>query len=107
MLSGVSSEMFDLEKCKAREFIIIANVYGKRLNRNGQGHCHKTQFLTELSNCWLKVKYPLIIGGDFNILLFNNEKNEKLNINKIFDMFNRTINTHELKQMKLVGRKFT
>ena len=46
------------------------------------GQCHKTQFFTELSNCCLKVKYPLIIGGDFNILRFGNEKNEKLNTNK-------------------------
>jgi hypothetical protein len=28
MLSA--AEMFDLENCKAREFIIIANVYGKK-----------------------------------------------------------------------------
>ena len=46
------------------------------------GQCHKTQFFTELSNCCLKVKYPLIIGGDFNILRFGNEKNEKLSTNK-------------------------
>jgi len=33
MLSGVRSEMFDPENCKAREFIVIANVYGKKLNK--------------------------------------------------------------------------
>lgn len=65
MLSGVRSDFFDLENFKAREFITIVNVYEKnQLNKSWpQANVIKTRFL-------LKVKYPLVICGGFNILRF-------------------------------------
>ena len=47
---------------------------------------HKVEFLTELSDMCGNITYPYIVGGDFNIIRNEKEKNnksKKRNKNKI------------------------
>ena len=79
----------------------LAIVYGPAHNDK------KDQFLTEISNIYGSSKSPLLIGGDFNILRYSSEKNKKFAGNKISDLFNWVINTHELREVDLIGGKYT
>jgi hypothetical protein len=82
MLSGIRNDRFDVENFETGEFMIIANVFDKSLNKhwslaNVYGLAQdefKDSFLIELSSFCFKAKYPMLIGGDFNILRFSSEK---------------------------------
>ena len=52
-------------------------------------------------------KLPMIIGGDFNILRYSDEKNKTFKNNMWSDLFSRLINTYELRDLQLTGRKYT
>jgi hypothetical protein len=67
----------------------------------------KEKFLTELSNICAKCDLPMIVGGDFNILRFSNEKNKPFCANRYSEMFNWIINSYGLREIALVGGKFT
>ena len=46
-------------------------------------------------------------GGDFNILRYSDEKNKTFKNNMWSDLFSRLINTYELRDLQLTGRKYT
>jgi exonuclease III len=104
MLSGIKIERFDLENFESGDFTIIANIHDKMLNKhlslvNVYGPAQdelKDQFLCELANMCLKCKYPMLIGGDFNILRFSEDKNKNFVQNEFSDTFNRIINLYGL-----------
>ena len=83
MLSGIKMERFDVDSFENSDHIIIANIFDKKLNKhlslaNVYGPAqekHKDLFLCELANMCSKCKYPILIGGDFNILQFSEVKN--------------------------------
>lgn len=49
----------------------------------------------------------MLIGGDFNILRFSEEKNKNFHGNRFTDMFNWIINTYDLRDLLLNGGMFT
>lgn len=67
----------------------------------------REQFLIELAQLCRSNSLPLIIRGDFNILRFSSDKNKNFCPNKWNDMFNHIINTHELRELHLVGGRYT
>ena len=77
------------------------SVYGPPHDDN------KEEFLIELSQICTNQSYPALIGGDFNIIRFSSERNKKFIGNKYSDMFNHIINTYELRELGLLGGKFT
>jgi hypothetical protein len=82
MLSGVRKDKFDVENFDSGNFMIIANIFDKSLKKkwspaNVYGSAQdkfEDSFLAELSSFCFKAKYPMLIGGDFNILRFSSEK---------------------------------
>jgi hypothetical protein len=60
-------KLWDKEKKMIWHFI---NVYGAAQEEN------KVEFLTELAKTIYNCKEPVLIGGDFNIIRFSNEKNK-------------------------------
>jgi hypothetical protein len=50
---------------------------------------------------------PAVIGGDFNILRFGNEKNKAGGTTIFSDVFNAIINTYVLREIKLSGGQYT
>jgi endonuclease/exonuclease/phosphatase family metal-dependent hydrolase len=49
----------------------------------------------------------MIVGGDFNILRYNSEKNKNFYSSRYSDMFNWIINSYGLREIALNGGKFT
>ena len=71
-----------------------------------QDEC-KPAFLRELVNLVKDNPYPIILGGDFNLLRFSHEKSRGR-----FDyhwplLFNAVIDSLDLREVTMVGRQFT
>lgn len=94
--------MFNIfDKMLKKYWTLLANVYG---------HVHdndKDSFLAKLSSYCFKAKHPLLIGGDFNILRFSSDKNKNYVDNNFSNAFNLIINIYELRELPLIGGKFT
>lgn len=67
----------------------------------------KDDFLAELANFCGNCKEPYIVGGDFNIIRFQNEKNKAGVISKHSNIFNAIISAYELREINMSGGKFT
>jgi exonuclease III len=115
MLSGIRKDKFDVESFECGEYMIIANVFDKSVRKkwslaNVYGPANdefKESFLTELSSFCFKAKYPMLLGGDFNIMRFCSDKNKKFNDNKYSCVFNQIINSYDLRDLPLSSGKFT
>jgi hypothetical protein len=67
----------------------------------------KAAFLRELVNLAKDNPYPIIIGGDFNLLRFSHEKSRGRFDNHWSFLFNAVIDSLDLKEIEMVGRQFT
>lgn len=67
----------------------------------------KESFFTELSYVCQKQEYPLLVGGDFNIIRRASEKNKSGGCSRWSFLFNAVIESCGLKELELSGRKFT
>lgn len=76
-------------------------VYGAAQEEN------KIAFLTELSSFCSSNSKPLLIGGDFNIIRFANEKNTKDGVHRHTDLFNSLIHFYELRKIVMTGGMYT
>jgi hypothetical protein len=67
----------------------------------------KPTFLSELVNMGSRENLPLLVGGDFNILRSRDEKNnDNFNERWLF-LFNAVIDGLNLREIEMLGRKFT
>lgn len=115
ILCGINMDKFDIISVETGTFSIAATVLYKKLNKKlklvtvyGPAHDDKKDlFLTELSQVCTSHNYPMMVGGDFNILRFSSEKNKNFRVNKFSDMFNLIINSHELRDIHINGGTFT
>ena len=115
LLVGFDSDMFDVREKELGEFMIrllviqkdsgfiwnFFNVYGAAQNDQ------KQKFLSELSAFCSNCSHPLLIGGDFNILRKESDKNKPGGTNKWSSFFNSIIDIHDLIELDLSGRHFT
>ena len=67
----------------------------------------KAAFLRELVNLAKDNPYPILIGGDFNILRYQQDKNNDRFDNYWPFLFNAVIDSLNLREVKLSGRQFT
>jgi len=67
----------------------------------------KMQFLSELVRVCSKDTLPIVIGGDFNIIRSPDEKNNENYSDRWPFLFNAVIDTLNLRELELTGRKFT
>jgi hypothetical protein len=115
ILCGIRKENFDIDKVTEHEFAIEVEAVDKKCHNRlrlvtiyGPAQVEKKEkFLTDLSTICAKGDLPLIVGGDFNILRFSDEKNKSFCANRYSEMFNWIINTYGLREIALVGGKFT
>jgi exonuclease III len=79
----------------------LTYVYGP------QGHDRKIAFINELREIRVACAGPWLLGGDFN-LIFRDEDKNNLNINRaMMGRFRRCINDLSIKDIDLLGRKYT
>ena len=70
-------------------------------------HEHKDRFLAEFVNTCSTESLPLMVGGDFNIIRNPSEKNNDRYNSRWPLLFNACIETLNLRELELSGRKFT
>ena len=68
---------------------------------------YKSAFLRELVNLVKDNPYPIIIGGDFNLLRFPHEKSRGRFDNRWPLLFNVVIDSLSLREVSMIGRQFT
>lgn len=76
-------------------------VYGAAHDDN------KLNFLFELSRFCVSNQDPILIGGDFNIIRYANERNTGNGVHRHSGLFNTLIHTFELREMVMTGGMFT
>ena len=115
MILGVNLLTFDIGQIEEGDFLIrfklrhkeddfkfnLISVYGPT-----QANL-KSHFLSELVRVCSKETLPLIIGGDFNIIRRPDEKNNDNYNDRWPFMFNAVIDSLNLREIEMTGRKFT
>ena len=87
---------------KEKNFIWnFINIYGAAQDDR------KNSFLIEFSALCQNSKHPLLIGGDFNILRKECEKNKPGGVTKWSFLFNAIIEHNCLIELELSSRQFT
>ena len=115
LLSGINTDFYDIldsEKgCHHIRFLVRDRKNGEKLNIvNVYGASHnkdKEYFLVELVHICNSNTFPIIVGGDFNIIRKRGESNRNKPLNKWSTLFNAIIENWKIKEVELNGRVFT
>ena len=89
----------------------MANVFDKKLLKElciivvygATQDDEKEEFLVKLEEICLNLSVPTIVGGDFNILRFSNEKNKNGGVTKYSVWFNDIISAAALREVDMSG----
>jgi exonuclease III len=115
LLVGFDADIFDVREKELGEFMIRILVVHKEkgfiwnfINVYGAAQIdQKQKFLSELSSLCSKCIHPMLIGGDFNILRKESDKNKPGGTNKWSSLFNSIIDFYNLIELDLSGRLYT
>jgi exonuclease III len=115
ILGGFRLSRFSITDTVVGKFFIKVSLLDLKLNLKwclvivyGAAQvCDKDDFLTELGMFYSDQRFPLLIGGDFNIIRFSYEKNKGMRNNRWSDMFNAIINTYALREIHMSGGQYT
>jgi len=115
MILGIHLLTFDIGEIEEGEFFIrfkvrhreddfkfnLISVYGPAQQE------YKSHFLSEIVRVCSKEALPIVIGGDFNIIRRPDEKNNDNYNDRWPFMFNAVIDSLNLREIEMTGRKFT
>ena len=115
ILVGISGDLFDVVSWDIRKFSVsviasfkadgklirITTVYGSAYE------CGKQDFLSELHSLFIDWDGPAIIGGDFNLVRSQEDKNNRAVDFKWVDKFNAWIEIWGLMEINVAGRHYT
>lgn len=115
ILVGLKSYLFEVIGFINKEFCIVATVknkcdgfiwhlvtvYGTSYNDK------KLEFIAELHDTMDTLTYPVLVGGDFNLVRSADDKNNGIINNQFSYLFNDWINKWSLVEIKSDNRKFT
>jgi hypothetical protein len=115
MLVGVHMLVFDIGEFEEGIFFIRIRLRHKEhdfkfnlISVYGPAQAdHKANFLSEMVRVCSKDTIPMIIGGDFNIIRRPDEKNNANYNDKWPFVFNAVIDSLNLREINLLGRKYT
>jgi hypothetical protein len=115
LLVGFDADILDVREKELGEFMIRILVVHKEngfiwnfINVYGADQAdQKQKFLSEFSSFCSKCIHPVLIGGDFNILRKDSDKNKPRGMNKWSSLFNSIIDFHNLIELDLSGRLYT
>ena len=115
MILGIHLLTFDIGEIEEGEFFIRFKVRHREddfkfnlisVYRPAQ-HEYKSHFLSEIVRVCSKEALPIVIGGDFNIIRRPDEKNNDNYNDRWLFMFNAVIDSLNLREIEMTGRKFT
>lgn len=115
ILVGVKLDLYDVGSFQQGKFMLQMNLWDKMnkikwnlLIAYGAAHEEKTlAFLAELSSFCSRNSDPILIGGDFNIIRFANERNRQVGVQRYSDLFNTLIDFYELRELEVSGGMYT
>jgi len=115
MLLGVNLLSFDIGEIEEGDFLICFKVRHREddykfnlISVYGPAQMdHKAQFLSEVVRVCSKEALPIVIGGDFNIIRRPDEKNNDNYNDRWPFLFNAVIDSLNLREIEMSGRKFT
>ena len=114
MMIGVNLEKLEVEDCIYENFFMgvlirnritnyrfwVINVYGPAQ------HNLSKDFLPDLSSCD-NLRLPMMMGGDFNLIRNNKERNHGAGDPRLMELFNDFIGRFQLREIFCSGNKFT
>jgi hypothetical protein len=115
ILVGIKEETYEVEEVELGEYFIsmvlrsrLANVIWELITMYGPAqHNLSIDFISELSRKCMRATLPLLLGGDFNLIRFAEDKNNSNLDQNLMDKFNMFIDLHQLQEIRRSGVKFT
>lgn len=112
---GVKLESFEIEQVQMANHFLgclirnrlsnfrfwIINVYGPAQ------HEFSEDFILEITNFCAMEPLPIILGGDFNLIRSNKDRNQGQGDPKLMEMFNNFIGSFHLREIFVNGVKYT
>jgi hypothetical protein len=115
ILCGIKSSRFNVLNLSVGRYFVKVKVHDKQNQKDywlitvyGAAQiADKDMFLQDLSNICDNLHILALVGGDFNILRFADEKNKGNGTSRFSDSFNDVIDLHNLREIPLSGGQFT
>jgi hypothetical protein len=112
---GIKDEIYELEESEIGDYFIsmvlrsrLSNVRRELITVYGPAqHSSSSDFISELSRKCMRVTLPLLLGGDFNLIRFTEDKNNNNLDQALMDKFNMFIHLIQLQEIRRSGVKFT
>ena len=115
MLLGLRDSVFEVESTDRGQYFLSANFLHRPYNfpmtiigvYGPANHSASAEFLDEISAKVASCRFPILMGGDFNLLRGAQDKNnDRLNWARI-EMFNDHISSWALREMPRSGASYT
>jgi hypothetical protein len=115
ILVGIKDETCELEDSEIVDYFIsmvlrsrLSNVRWELITVYGPAqHSSSSYFISELSQKCIRATLPLLLGGDFNLIRFIEDKNNSNLDQALMDKFNMFIDLFQLQEIRRSGVKFT
>jgi exonuclease III len=115
ILVNVQGDILEVENHTARTYSIQTTIRNRLTNFKWDvvmvygptHHDFSLDFLAELSDICSHSGLPLVLGGDFNLIRSEDEKNSENYNQQLMDSFNNFIGDHHLREVTRAGPKFT
>ena len=115
LLTGVKTDILEIEETVLEDCFIsilvrhrvtnvrywIVNVYGSAQ------HVQSPGFIQDLSSFCRRETLPILMGGDFNLIRCNGDRNQGQGEQKLMDLFNGFISEFQLREIFISGSRFT
>lgn len=108
---GINSKNFEVEDVCSIAALVrnrrtnfrfwVVNVYGPAQ------HEFSAKFVRDISSFCSRECLPILMGGDFNLIRSNKERNQGLGDQRLMDLFNEFIGNFHLSDIFVSGNKFT
>jgi exonuclease III len=115
MLLGVRDSLFEVGRMDRGQFFLSLSVLHRVSNRKLEvigiygpaDHARSRGFLDEITAKITLCAFPILMGGDFNLIRAAEDKNNS-NLNwSLIDLFNNSIATWAMREIPRTGARFT
>lgn len=112
---GVDQSVLEMEDVNILSYSIAMTIRDRRSNfrwvmvtvYGPVNHELCVDFLSETGSICEQSVLPIIMGGDFNLIREEADKNNESYNYQLMDSFNNFIGDHQLRELKRSGQKFT
>lgn len=115
LITGVKSDEFEIEQSTVSTYFLAVLVRNRKTNHmywvmNVYGPAHHNMsegFILDIKDFCAEQMLPILMGGDFNLIWNNNERNQGQGDPRLMTLFNYFIGDLQLREIFISGVKFT